>query len=250
MSSCELGDLLQEIQGTKEDGYLPGLLYLDTSRGISPIIDKLPFGLQEKWMSHGSQYKEENRGRFPSFDYFCKFICKEAKKRNDPSFNQQNSQTHSKQEKPYAKNFNTSKPITVHKTNVSLPNKDFNRNCPLHNKPHPLKKCRTVRNKLLEERKAFLKEKGICFKCCSSDTHLAKDCKSVVTCSECNSTSHDTVMHPGPPPQANKAPPPAQENGGEGEISPDTVDVTTSCTDVCGPGQWGRSRSKICLAWV
>lgn len=35
-----------------------------------------------------------------------------------------------------------------------------------------------------------------------------------------------------------------------GEISPDTVDVTTNCTDVCGPGQWGCSCSKICLAWV
>nr|XP_054592946.1 uncharacterized protein LOC129159777 [Nothobranchius furzeri] len=57
-------------------------------------------------------------------------------------------------------------------------------------------------------------------------------------------------MHPGPPPQTNKAPPPAQENGGERENSRNTVDVTTSCTDVCGPGQWGRSCSKICLAWV
>lgn len=138
----ELGDLLQEIQGAKEDGHLPGLLYLDTSRGISRIIDKLPYGLQERWMSHGSQYKENNQGCFPPFEYFCEFICKEAKKRNDPSFHQQNL----KPEKPFAKNLNSSKPITVHKTNISPPNKDFNRNCPLHNKPHPLKRCRTFRN--------------------------------------------------------------------------------------------------------
>ncbi|XP_039902004.1 uncharacterized protein LOC120742644 isoform X1 [Simochromis diagramma] len=242
----ELGDLLQKIQGAKEDGHLPGLLYLDTSRGISPIVDKLPYGLQERWMSHSSQYKENNQGCFPPFEYFCEFICKEAKKRNDPSFQQQNL----KPEKPFAKNLNSSRPITVHKTNISPPNKDFNRNCPLHNKPHPLKRCRTFRNKPLDERKAFLKEKGICFRCCSSDTHLAKECKSSVKCSECDSTSHDAVMHPGPPPQTNKAPPPAQENGGERENSHDTVDVTTSCTDVCSPGQWGRSCSKICLTWV
>ncbi|KAL4009495.1 hypothetical protein ACER0C_003347 [Sarotherodon galilaeus] len=202
----ELGDLLQEIQGAKEDGHLPGLLYLDTSRGISPI-------------------KENNQGCFPPFEYFCEFICKEAKKRKDPSFHQQNL----KPEKPFAKNLNSSKPITVHKTNISPPNKDFNRNCPQHNKPHPLKRCRTFRNKPLDER---------------------KECKSSIKCSECDSTSHDAVMHPGPPPQTNKAPPPAQENGGERENSHDTVDVTTSCTDVCGPGQWGRSCSKICLAWV
>ncbi|XP_030613054.1 uncharacterized protein LOC115799898 [Archocentrus centrarchus] len=47
-----------------------------------------------------------------------------------------------------------------------------------------------------------------------------------------------------------KAPSPALEDGGEGENGPDAVNVTTTCTDVCSPGQWGRSCSKICLAWV
>lgn len=246
----ELGDLLLEIQGAKEDGYLPGLLYLDTSRGISPIVEKLPYWLQEKWITHGSIYKEENNGYFPPFKYFCKFICKEAKKRNDPSFIQPITQTHFKQERSNTKSFNSPKPITVHKTNISSTNNDINKNCPLHNKPHPLKKCRTFRNKQLEDRKAFLKEKGICFKCCSSDTHLAKDCKFTVKCTECNSTSHESVMHPGPPIHTFKAPPPAQEDGGEGEKQHDSEEVTTSCTEVCGQGQWGRSCSKICLTRV
>ncbi|XP_077390535.1 uncharacterized protein LOC144027111 [Festucalex cinctus] len=239
----ELGDLLQEIQGAKEDGYLPGLLFLDTSRGIGPVVDKLPYGLQERWMSHGSQYKEENQGCFPPFEYFCKFICKEAKKRNDPSFNQHNSQIQLKSEKG---NFKSSKQIAVHKTDIS-PLKDLDKNCPLHNKPHRLENCRTFRKKPHEERKAFLKERGICFKCCASDTHLAKDCQSTVKCSECNRTSHVTAMHYGPSSQTNEAPPLAQENGGEEEK---VVDVTTSCTDVCGLGQLGRSCSKICLARV
>lgn len=153
----ELGDLLQEIQGSKEDGYLPGLLYLDTPREIRPIVDKLPYGIQEKWMSLGSQYKEDHHGCFPPFSYFCKLICKEAKRRNDPSFNQQNSQTQLKSERPYLRNFSSAKPISVNKTNITPANKDFSRNCPQHNKPHPLNKCRTFRNKLLDERKAFLK---------------------------------------------------------------------------------------------
>lgn len=246
----ELGDLLQEIQGAKEDGYLPGLLYLDTSRGIRPIVDKLPYGIQEKWMSLGSQYKEDHHDCFPPFSYFCKFICKEAKRRNDPSFNQQYSQMQLKLERPNVRNFSSAKPISVNKTNITPPSKDFKSNCPLHNKPHPLNKCRTFRNKLLDERKAFLKEKGICFKCCASDTHLAKDCKSTVKCSECESTSHETVMHPGPPPQTFKAPAPAQEDGGEGKDISDSIAVTTTCTKVCGPGQWGRSCSKICLTKV
>lgn len=246
----ELGDLLMEIQGAKEDGYLSGLSYLDTSRGIGPIVDKLPYGLQDKWVSSGSWYKEENNGRFPPFIYFCDFVCHEAKRRNDPSFIHQSSGTNpTKPERLPVKSFNTNKSITVHKTEVSTINNDPNKNCPLHNKPHPLKKCRTFRYKSIDDRRAFLKQKGICFKCCSSSSHVAKDCKSSVKCLECESTNHDAAMHPGPLLQPTKAPPLPQENGGEGEDS-NVTDVRTSCTEVCGPGQWGRSCSKICLAKI
>nr|XP_021331373.1 uncharacterized protein LOC110439581 [Danio rerio] len=243
----ELGDLLMEIQGAKEDGYLTSLLYLDTSRGIAPIVDKLPYGLQDKWVTSGSWYKESH-GRFPPFDYFCSFVCHEAKKRNDPSFMYQSSaMTTVKSDKFTGKSFHTNKPISVHKTDVCAVKEDPNKICPLHNKPHSLKKCRTFRNKLLDDRKAFLKEKGICFKCCSSISHHAKECKSFVKCFECNSTNHDTAMHPGPSPQVVKSLPPSQEDGGEGEDNSDMTSVNTSCTEVCGPGQWGRSCSKICL---
>lgn len=42
----ELGDLLMEIQAAKQDSGLMGLSYLDTPRGVNPIIQKLP--LHEK----------------------------------------------------------------------------------------------------------------------------------------------------------------------------------------------------------
>ncbi|XP_037392738.1 uncharacterized protein LOC119263058 isoform X2 [Pygocentrus nattereri] len=64
----ELGDLLMELNCAKEEGYSPGLSYLDTARGIGPIIEKLPFALQERWILYGSRYKEDNDGRFPPFD--------------------------------------------------------------------------------------------------------------------------------------------------------------------------------------
>ncbi len=66
-------------------------------------------------------------------------------------------------------------------------------------------------------------------------------------CSECGSTYHDTAMHPGPSPQVVKPPSPSQEDGGEGEDHSNMAVVNTSCTEVCGPGQWGRSCSNICL---
>lgn len=68
---CELGDLLLEIDSAKSEGYIPGLLYLDTARVIHPIEDKLPFGLQEKWMIHGTRFNA-----IPSIFSFCSLYLK------------------------------------------------------------------------------------------------------------------------------------------------------------------------------
>lgn len=43
-----------EVQCAKKDGYLPALSYIDTARGIESIVVKLPYGLQDKWISTGS----------------------------------------------------------------------------------------------------------------------------------------------------------------------------------------------------
>ena len=82
----ELGDLLKELEAVKTSGYLPGLTYLDTARGVNPIVEKLPYNLQEKWMSRGSQYKIQYQVPFPPFSFFASFVCQEAHTRNDPSF--------------------------------------------------------------------------------------------------------------------------------------------------------------------
>lgn len=70
----ELGDLLTELEAAKLDGYLPGLSYLDIARGVNPIVQKLPWGLQEKWMMRGSSYKKGILGSLPPFFLFHK-VC-------------------------------------------------------------------------------------------------------------------------------------------------------------------------------
>ncbi|KAK7892056.1 hypothetical protein WMY93_024019 [Mugilogobius chulae] len=252
----DLGDLLMEIQGAKKEGYLTGLTYLDTARGIGPIIEKLPYGIQDKWLSVGSKFKEDNSGLFPPFDYFTSFICHEARRRNDPSF--LFSRTNERHDTPLRSYGNK---ISVHKTDVSTGTKQptktstnkqdgQDKNCPIHNKAHPLRKCRAFRAKSIEERKNILKENGICFKCCTSTSHLAKDCKVPVKCSECDSDRHDNAMHIGTPPQVSTRPAPPANDGGEEEQAPTTTTVSSQCTQVCGPGQAGRSCSKICLVRV
>lgn len=90
---------------------------------------------------------------------------------------------------------------------------DSDKLCPLHKKDHPLPKCRTFYMKPLDERKAFLKENNICYKCCASFTHMAKDCKVKVQCSECNSERHCAALHPSPAPWQKETEPTAEHGG-------------------------------------
>lgn len=148
--------------------------------------------------------------------------------------------------------------MSVHKTNIS-PVADQNetpstddpvKHCPIHNKPHPLTRCRSFRLKTIEERKTYLKEQGICFKCCSSSLHLARDCKATVKCDECNSETHLTALHPGSPPWAYKNLEPPSRNDGEEEKEDNSQTLSSLCTEVCGSIHTSKSCSKICLVKV
>ena len=83
----ELTDLLTEILSLKEQPmYQPLLAYFDSSVGVNPIIDKLPNGLKEKWISRASRYKETNGQCFPPFQFFVSFVKEMSRVKNDPSF--------------------------------------------------------------------------------------------------------------------------------------------------------------------
>ncbi|KAL1258964.1 hypothetical protein QQF64_009541 [Cirrhinus molitorella] len=142
----ELGDLLQEVESAKQESCLPGLFYLDNTCGVAPIVEKLPYSLQEK----------------------------KAQSRNDPSFAlAYGIHNVSKLEQPVKKQVKSS--IYTHKTEVlsgaatqtcSSKGKleHVNKTCLIHKKPHPLKCCRVFRSKPLDELKTFLKEEGVCFR--------------------------------------------------------------------------------------
>ncbi len=133
----------------------------------------------------GSDYKLKYNVPFPPFDVFVEFIRQQARIRNDTSFSftscvdAPTKLTSWKQIKQ--------KEILVHKTDVSPTvsgnkdkpfSSDCDKLCPIQKqKAHPLRKCCIFQEKYFEERKAFLKENGICFRCCMSSLHIAKNCK-------------------------------------------------------------------------
>ncbi|KAL1448472.1 hypothetical protein MTO96_044053 [Rhipicephalus appendiculatus] len=81
----ELGDLLLELECAKADPHLTWLSYINTARGTSPIVEKLPPCLQEAWIAKGSRHKQDRGVAFPPFAFFAEFIRGQAKMRNDPS---------------------------------------------------------------------------------------------------------------------------------------------------------------------
>lgn len=158
-----------ELEAARADGYLPGLSYLSTSRGVSPIVQKLPLNLQEMWIIVGSRYKDQHRVPYPPFAVFVNFVCEQAKTRSDPSFASITgawcaTKTEKSVYQPASHHVRTS--VAVRRTEISTSGSDSDnttvvrkqedpdKQCPLHNKPHPLRKCRCFRNKTLEERKA------------------------------------------------------------------------------------------------
>nr|XP_024655484.1 uncharacterized protein LOC101465727 [Maylandia zebra] len=254
----KFSDLLMEVQCAKAEGDLPGLTFLDTARGVNPIVQKLPFYLQDRWITVGAIYKRTKCVSFPPFSVLVDFVAQEADARNDPSFNLTPSPDAPRPDK-LSWRANRQKEISVHKTDVisrtssdtqRSPNKTVHgeKLCPIHKKAHPLAVCRAFRMKTLLDRKTFLKENDLCFRCCASSSHIAKNCKAKVQCSECNDEKHCTALHPGPAPWL-KETEPAAEHGGE----PDTIEseeITSKCTQVCGVNEAGTSCSKICLVNV
>lgn len=114
----ELSDILLELECAKQDGALPGLMCLDTPRGVKQIVEKLPFNLQEKWTAVGSKYKEDYRVAFPPFCVFSNFIQQQAKIKNDPSFiiSTPSSHVSCRTEKLVQSSRKAS--VTVHKTDI------------------------------------------------------------------------------------------------------------------------------------
>ncbi|XP_073488870.1 uncharacterized protein [Aquarana catesbeiana] len=72
----ELSDLVTELQIAKAEGDLPGLAFLDTARGVNSIVQKLPYSLQETWISRGSKYK------LPTILLFCGLYSLSSKARS------------------------------------------------------------------------------------------------------------------------------------------------------------------------
>ena len=234
----DLSDILTEIQTSMEDvQYNTVLAYYNSSSGVTPIVNKLPYGIQEKWTNHASSYKRTHSVPYPPFHIFVKFIDGISKIRNDPSFVYESYDVRNK------KDVGQSFKVLSRKTEVkdSSPKHLKQIQCPIHKTSHSLRQCRTFKTMSIQERRDLLKKSGFCFKCCVTSEHMSRDCKEKLKCEKCESTNHITEMHFSKETQASKT---------QSEEETNETGVKATCTKICGKGFSGKSCGKTILVRV
>lgn len=184
----ELSDILQEIEGLMNNPkYSRTLSYFDSSVGVNPIVGKLPHQLRQKWITHAASYKSNHDTPFPPFSYFAEFVRKFSVILNDPSLSfddQLSTQPMKRQERgstnptsSYQKNHLSSAKTGVQDHSSS---KQRSGMCLIHSgAPHSLGDCKVFKSKSENDKKSFLREHRLCYRCYSSD-HQVRDCKSPV----------------------------------------------------------------------
>jgi hypothetical protein len=213
----ELGDLLLSLQCAKDDGQLKGLRILDEPIFLRPIIAKLPNDVQGRWQRHAFRYRNEKHTDYPQFSEFSKFVQDVSLERNDPNLlieRPTNEDAPPSRSRPPRQTFLTELQDDDHDSSFPGEKDQYNPNrCILHGKPHPVTSCRAFRAKSIEERKSLVRKYRLCFRCLASISHMAKDCKFPVKCSECGSAKHLAALHVD---HTTKPSDPPTDHGGEG----------------------------------
>ena len=81
----ELVDILCAIESTKGNPQYAALLgYFDSSSGVTPIVNKLPYAMQEKWTYRAAKYKKDHCVTYPPFEFFISFVREICETKNDP----------------------------------------------------------------------------------------------------------------------------------------------------------------------
>ena len=200
----EFSDKLALVKYAKEDNLYPALSYLDDGLGIRSLIKKLPFYLQEKFQTKAFHYGENNSGKFPPFEFFCKFVQQIAMQKNHPLLKIERPQV-SNQNRNRQMNKFVAKPIVIQKTEIKrndesprgnmfndkkLPSSvtmtSENTLCLIHKTNHLTSQCRQFLKTPPAERRELLKLNNHCFKCIDSKYHSRNNCPNKdIKCTKC-----------------------------------------------------------------
>ena len=173
----------------------PELQALNLSSGLRPLRTKLPDFLQNEWRRCGQSYEDSNFGTHPPFSVFINFLDRQSRQLSNRNYE---TQPYSERQRN-VRAFQTSTYEMKPKSNLELPPKPPKLSelslkfCRLHKTAnHSLADCVTFRKLAYPERKNFIKEHKLCYKCLGD--HMISNCTSSVSCDICGK-HHVTALH-------------------------------------------------------
>lgn len=177
------------------------LRVLDEDHENRKLASKLPRWASNRWSRAAFNWKEE-KGTFPPFSEFVKFVVREADIACDPTLSSpppsNNNLFEGKRSErrrqfqggpPRVNTFMTSSAWKIPERKETSDSKK----CALCNKARNIDTCYEFMKKPISDRKAFASTKGPYFRCLEYG-HLSKDCPKRSTCNVCRK-SHPTSLH-------------------------------------------------------
>lgn len=177
---------------------ISGLKVLNDDRENKKLLAKLPDWLVVRWSRTVFNWKRD-KGQFPPFKEFAHFVAQESKIASDPitSLSTRGSFDEIKTTKSYSKperKFPSSRSFhSKASENIGNATKPDEMKCVLCQRSHELDYCKGFLNKPMPDRKAFIKEKNLCYACLGSG-HISKKCRQRKQCKVC-SKYHPTSLH-------------------------------------------------------
>ena len=175
---------------------------LNDDRQNKKLLQKLPDWLVTRWCRIVANHREEKK-KFPEFKVFVDFIVKEAKIACDPvaslqslkgDWVQGDSDHPRKPQKTDRFKAAGGRTLLTEVHGESPSPQKPRLSCAFCSKQgHELDDCRQFLAKNLERRKAFVKEKGLCFGCFGTN-HLSRKCRQRKRCKTCEKM-HPTSLH-------------------------------------------------------
>ena len=185
---------------------------LDDERENRKLLLKLPEWIVNRWNRQVAVSRASEQ-RFPSFNEFMQFMVKEAKIACDPVTSLQalrSEQNYSTERSEKGLKIDRRPPVKgrsflteVENSSVSFVSNTVKPEsvgcCLCQKKNHELESCRIFLRKPVEERKAFVKDKKLCYGCLGFN-HVSKRCRTRKKCETCNKL-HPTCLHGDKKPQ-------------------------------------------------
>ena len=214
----------------KEIGYLNKLENPDT---LKTIVQRLPYGLRQKWRDVADNITE-NQKRDITIADLSDFVTAKARTATHAIFGDISGQASSSHGAPKAKQKFSSRNTSTFATQVNprhgcndarkQPNQ-AERKCPLCSSSHWLSQCDGFKGKSLADRWQFVNSRGLCVNCLVAG-HSANSCPKQRFCrvTGCNG-NHSSYLHPRSMEAAanknagNTAPPQPQTRNQENEQS-------------------------------